>query len=74
MLDGRDLTGLGLGAFKLIRLAAVGSAPIELGRAETTLDLPGLALAGFGFGAGASLMMVTTGGFTNMPLPISQSK
>lgn len=77
MLDGRGALapGLGLGAFKLIRLFRLVSTPME------GLPMPGWKLLGLdGFRAGAGLaaggwaMIVAMIGFTNMPYPMGQSK
>lgn len=76
-LEGRDLgPGVGLGAFRLMRLASPESAGpaarprMLLGRdtrfAATAADL--------GAGAGAGAVMVTAAGRTNMPRPMGQSK
>jgi hypothetical protein len=76
MLDGRDGlgAGLGLGAFKLIRLPMEESA-MELGRPApvTALGREGFR-KGAALGAGAARRMVTAPGRTNIPRPIAQSK
>ena len=79
MLDGRPGlgTGLGLGAFKLIRLPKAGSV-IEVGRpgpaGPPTLLAREVLRAGAAAFGGAACKIVTAAGRTNMPLPIAQSK
>lgn len=84
MLEGREGlgTGLGLGAFMLIRLAMDGSF-MELGLrtpADATPAGPGRPTlearrgAAAGLGGGAAWMTVMVVGRTNMPRPWSQSK
>ena len=84
MLDGREVlgTGLGLGAFKLRRLASPESKPAPAGRAapgaNKLLGRAGFFTAGFaaagGGGGGAWAMMVMVLGRTNIPYPMAQSK
>lgn len=75
ILEGRG-TGLGLGAFRLLRFES----DTELGRPELagpTLCLEPLRTGGaaaLGWGGGAACNIVKAAGLTNMPLPISQSK
>lgn len=72
MLDGLDvLTGLGLGALRLIRLPAFGSLTVVLDRLPTGGGSGGLVLT-VGLGGGAST--VRAAGRRNMPLPCSVSK
>jgi hypothetical protein len=75
ILDGRDAvrdTGLGLGAFKLLRFARERSPPVEA-RPEAGLKLLGRAGfraamgAGLGVGAGAWARMVAIMGLMNIP-------
>jgi hypothetical protein len=74
-LEGRDLgPGVGLGAFRLMRLAS----PESAGPAARPRMLLGretrFAATGLGAGAGAGAVMVTAAGRTNMPRPMGQSK
>jgi hypothetical protein len=75
MLGGLEArgAGLGLGAFRLIRLPIDGSAT-ELGRPKGTAPALEARRAGAALGAGAARMMVTVVGLTNMPRPMAQSK
>lgn len=80
-LEGRDKglgTGLGLGAFRLIRLFKPASMLPERAAPEVTMLLgreSGLLATGcFGGGGGGWARTVTVVGRTNMPKPIRQSK
>lgn len=72
-------TGLGLGAFKLLRLAVAESAAAEE-RPELGLKLVArepsfrAAAAGFAAGWGCEMMASTMTGRTNMPWAAGQSK